>query len=493
MSPSTSIRPSATRVLVASGDVRLRKLMRIALDELGATPVEATDSMTLMREAFASHPDIIILHRELPDQDGLQTLARLKAELQRPPVIVVTRGTDADARLVCFAAEADDVVSIPFDARELKARAEAVLRRSRSRSPMISNAFAETHLIKLAGNVFDTFVEGRSNRAAVEAAREVAERPGKRFNPLFIHGPPGTGKTHLMGAIGHHLAASASDLAVTYVSATDYSDEFLSSIAAGETELFWSKYGHADVLLMDDIQYLGSGALGAETARMIREMAEHGRQVVACSDKTLEELQTSIAEVVLVIGMGLIAKIDLPDREHRYRILQTQAVINKWNLPDQMLALIADTVASDARALQGAARKLVAIRTIQSGVLTVDSARFALKDLAQGEEVVSETAFRVTAAPTFGTPLDSGSYELGGDAAEAHPYRRSSDRPPHAARVGRESFPPPSQDRSQGSRPADIDTPPARRGRPDTPPPPVDGDDQDDGRPRHWYDRIRHK
>lgn len=492
MSPPNTSRPSATRVLVASGDIRLRKLMRIALDELGAAPVEATDGITLMREAFASHPDIIILHRELPDQDGLQVLARVKAELQRPPVIVLTRGTDADARLVCFAAEADDVVSIPFDARELKARAEAVLRRSRSRSPVIHNAFAETHLTKLAGNVFDTFVEGRSNRAAVEAAREVAEHPGKRFNPLFIHGLPGTGKTHLMGAIGHHLAASAPDLAVLYASATEYSDEFLSSIAAGETELFWTKYGHADVLLLDDIQYLGSGTLESETARMFREMAEHGRQVVACSDKTLEELHSTIQEVGLVLDKGLIAKIDLPDRDHRYRILQTQAVINKWNLPDQMLALIADTVASDARALQGAARKLVAIRTIQGGVLTVESASFALKDLAQGEEVVSDTALRVKASPMHGGAMDSGSYELGDAPDSGRHYRRASDGPPRGVPPGGDPVRRPSvrdpirqpQARDEGATP--------RRGSP-SPAPPADEDDQGESRRRHWYERVRPK
>ena len=472
MNPPTS--QSATRVLVASGDLRLRKLMRIALDELGAPPVEAADGMTLVREAFASHPDIIVMHRELPDQDGLQVLARLKQELQRPPVIVITRGTDADARLVCFAAEADDVVSIPFDARELKARVEAVLRRSRSRTPVIRNVFAETHLTQLAGNVFDTFVEGRSNRAAVEAAREVAERPGKRFNPLFIYGPPGVGKTHLLGAIGHHLASTAPDLALLYISATEYSGEYLTAIASGETELFWSKYGHADVLLLDDLQYLGGGTFVNETARMVREMAEHGRQVVASSDRTLEELRTTIRDLGSVLEKGLVAKIDLPDREHRYRILQTQAVINKWNLPDAMLQLIADVVASDARSLQGAARKLVAIRTIQGGVLTVESARYALRDLAQDEEVVSEAAFRVALSPTAGRPPESGSYELGAESADPPPpSRRASD-------VARGAASPMHQSPTPLSRAPD-------------PSPPQPKDREETRQRPHWYDRLRSK
>lgn len=489
MVPPTSGSQSAARVLVASGDPRLRKLMRIALDELGPSPIEATDGITLIREAFASHPDIIVVHRELPDQDGLQVLARLKHELQRPPVVVVTRGTDADARLVCFAAEADDVVSIPFDARELKARVEAVLRRSRSRTPVIKNAFAETHLIQLAGNVFDTFVEGRSNRAAVEAAREVAERPGKRFNPLFIYGPPGVGKTHLMGAIGHHLAGSAPDLVLLYVSATEYSSEFLSAIASGETELFWSKYGHADVLLLDDLQYLGGGTLIVETARMVRDMAEHGRQVVVSSDRTLEELRSAIGDLGLALEKGLVAKIDLPDREHRYRILQTQAAINKWNLPDAMLQLIADVVASDARSLQGAARKLVAIRTIQGGVLTIESARHALRDLAQGEEVVSETAFRVTASPQQRAPVETGSYELGStDEHPRPPSRRASD-------VARES--PPMERHVHPSRPLDSSRP-AVEGqpappRPPTPPSAPPRDQDDDRTSRRWFDRLRGK
>ncbi|MCU0611343.1 MAG: DnaA/Hda family protein [Candidatus Eisenbacteria bacterium] len=490
MIPSSA--PSTTRVLVASGDLRLRKLMRIALDEVGGPPIEATDGMTLIREAFASHPDIIVMQRELPDQDGLQVLARLKQELQRPPVIVVTRGTDADARLVCFAAEADDVVSIPFDARELKARVEAVVRRSRSRTPGIRNTFAETHLIQLAGNVFDTFVEGRSNRAAVEAAREVAERPGKRFNPLFIYGPPGVGKTHLLGSIGHHLASTAPDLTLLYVSATEFSNEYLTAIASGETELFWSKYGHADALLLDDLQYLGGGNLVEDTARLVREMAEHGRQVVASSDRTLEELRPAIKELGSVLEKGLVAKIDLPDREHRFRILQTQAVINKWNLPDAMLNLIADVVASDARSLQGAARKLVAIRTIQGGVLTTESARYALRDLAQGEEVVTDAAFRVTSSSAALRPLESGSYELGeAEERPPQPSRRATDGPPREWKPPTESTPDPASITPRG--PSPLDTRPTRRAQPPTPAP-VDAEDGEDDSPRHhWYDRLRGK
>jgi chromosomal replication initiator protein DnaA len=392
--------------------------MRIALDDFDERPSEATDGMTLLREVYASHPDIIVLHRELPDQDGLEVIGRLKEDLQiqRPPVVVVTNGRDPDARLACFAADADDVMSVPFDARELKARVEAVLRRGRGRVPSVKNPFATRHLSALAGNVFDTFVEGRSNRAAVEAARAVADKPGARFNPLFLYGPPGVGKTHLLSAIGHYINSIAPDKVVLYVPASDYSNEFLGAVATGEMELFRSKYSSIAILLLDDIQYLGGGeSLLRESGKLFRTLAEQGKQVVTSSDRALSDLAPSIGDVAQVLEKGLVAKIDLPDRDHRYQILQTQCMIHKWNLSEGILGMIADLVASDVRALQGAARKLIALRAIQGGVITVERARDALADLAQGEEVIEEAAFRASTS-IRGREVSNGMYELAPDS-----------------------------------------------------------------------------
>jgi len=419
MSPPTSRWRPSQKVLVASGEAQLRKLMRIALDDFDSRPSEASDGITLLREAYTVHPDIIVIHRELPDQDGLEIIGRLKEDLhlQRPPVIIVTNGKDPDARLACFAADADDVMSVPFDARELKARVEAVLRRTRSKAMGMKNPFSEKHLSALAGNVFDTFVEGRANRAAVEAAKSVADDPGHRFNPLFIYGPPGTGKTHLLSAIGHHTASVRPDTVVMYVSTSDFSNEFLAAVATGEMELFRSKYGHADILLLDDIQYMGGGdSLLLESARLIKQLSEQGRQVVASSDRSLADLKGAIGEVADILDKGLVAKIVLPDRDLRYGILQTQSLIHKWNLSEQILRLVADIVASDARALQGAARKLVALRTIQGGVMTPEKARNALSDLVRGEEVVEEAALKASTASTASRPrtgtTGSSAYEM---------------------------------------------------------------------------------
>jgi len=417
MSPSRDGWRSSYKILIVSPDPKLRRLMKITLDDFGSVPSEATDGITTLRQAFSIHPDIIVLQRELPDQDGLELLNRLKEELHlhRPPVIILTKGSDADSRLACFAADADDVMSIPFDARELKARVEAVLRRG-GFSP-VKNPFTEKHLTALAGNVFDTFVEGRSNRAAVEAARTVAEYPGTRFNPLFIYGPPGVGKTHLLSAIGHHLSNLFSNKVTMYVPVPDFSNEFLAAIATGEMELFHSKYTHADVLLIDDIQYLGAGghSFFEETAKLFTVLAEQGRQVVTSGDRSLEDLKTDLRDVYPVLEKGLVAKIDLPDRNLRFRILQTQNLLHKWGIADGILSMIADVVASDARALQGAARKLVALRSIQGGVLTPERARDAIADLARGEEVIEEAAIKSKSISDPSHSWDSGSYELGSE------------------------------------------------------------------------------
>ncbi len=452
--PSGPWRPSY-KILVASPDPKMRRLMCISLDEFGTLPTEASDGVTLLREAYAVHPDLIVMQRELPDKDGLEVLAKIRGELHlhRPPVIVLTKGLDADARLACFAAEADDVMSMPFDARELRARVEAVLRRGRSR--VIRNPFAEKHLTALAGNIFDTFVEGRANRAAVEAARAVAENLGSRFNPLFIYGPPGVGKTHLLSAIGHYLSSTAPEKVMMYVPTSEFSDEFLAAIATGEMELFRSKYGHADVLLLDDIQYLGGGdSLFTETARLFLSVTEHGRQIVASADRSLEELRTTLHDVYPVLGKGLITKIDLPDRDLRYRILQTQNLIHKWSLSDHILALIADIVASDARALQGAARKLVALRSIQGGVLTAERAREAIADLARGEEVIEQAAIMATATLETDRGARTGSYELRAQETARTEREVAPGRPPP-----KKSPAPPRQPATEPKQPLHKSTP----------------------------------
>jgi chromosomal replication initiator protein len=229
---------------------------------------------------------------------------------------------------------------------------------------------------------FDTFVVGNSNRFAHAACYAVGESPSKAYNPLFIYGGVGLGKTHLMHAIGHHIIKKKSDFTVVYVSSEQFTNELISSIKDDNMAGFRNKYRRVDVLLIDDIQFLaGKERTQEEFFHTFNTLYESNKQVVISSDRPPRNIPTLEDRLRSRFEWGLITDIQPPDLETRIAILRKKAQNENLNIPYDVLDYIANYIDSNIRELEGALIRLVAYATLTNKPLNMATASEALKDI----------------------------------------------------------------------------------------------------------------
>jgi chromosomal replication initiator protein len=229
---------------------------------------------------------------------------------------------------------------------------------------------------------FDTFVVGNSNRFAHAACYAVGESPSRAYNPLFIYGGVGLGKTHLMQAIGHHILNTKPKYSVMYVSSEQFTNELISSIKDDNTSGFRNKYRNIDVLLIDDIQFLaGKERTQEEFFHTFNTLYESNKQLVISSDRPPRNIPTLEDRLRSRFEWGLITDIQTPDLETRIAILRKKAQNDKFNIPYDVLDYIANYIDSNIRELEGALVKLVAFATINKLPLDMHTATIALKDI----------------------------------------------------------------------------------------------------------------
>lgn len=230
--------------------------------------------------------------------------------------------------------------------------------------------------------LFDTFVIGSGNRFAHAASLAVAEAPAKAYNPLFIYGGVGLGKTHLMHAIGHYVLDHNPDAKVVYLSSEKFTNEFINSIRDNKAVEFRNKYRNVDVLLIDDIQFLaGKESTQEEFFHTFNTLHEESKQIIISSDRPPREIPTLEDRLRSRFEWGLITDITPPDLETRIAILRKKAKAEGLDIPNEVMLYIANQIDSNIRELEGALIRVVAYSSLINKDINADLAAEALKDI----------------------------------------------------------------------------------------------------------------
>lgn len=238
---------------------------------------------------------------------------------------------------------------------------------------------------------FDTFVIGNSNRFAHAACVAVAESPAKAYNPLFLYGGVGLGKTHLMHAIGHHIMTQKKDPKVVYVSSEKFTNELINSIKDDRNEEFRNKYRNVDILLIDDIQFIaGKERTQEEFFHTFNSLHEANKQIIISSDRPPKEIPTLEDRLRSRFEMGLITDIQAPDFETRIAILRKKAQMENIDVSNDVTNYIAKNIKSNIRELEGALTRVIAYSSLTNRTISLELAIEALKDIittSRNEEI----------------------------------------------------------------------------------------------------------
>lgn len=230
--------------------------------------------------------------------------------------------------------------------------------------------------------LFDTFVIGSGNRFAHAASLAVAEAPAKAYNPLFIYGGVGLGKTHLMHAIGHYVIEHKNDAKVLYISSENFTNEFINSIRDNKTVEFRNKYRNIDILLIDDIQFLaGKEQTQEEFFHTFNALHEANKQIIISSDRPPKEIPTLEDRLRSRFEWGLITDVQPPDLETRIAILRKKAKAENLDIPNEVMIYIANQINTNIRELEGALIRVVAYSSLINKDMSAELAAEALRDI----------------------------------------------------------------------------------------------------------------
>lgn len=249
--------------------------------------------------------------------------------------------------------------------------------------------------------VFETFVIGNSNRFAHAAAQAVAKNPAHAYNPLFLYGGVGLGKTHLMHAIGNRIKQNNPGMKVLYTTSEKFTNEIINSIQTKTTEAFRKKYRNIDCLIIDDIQFLkGKEQTQVEFFHTFNALKDANKQIIISSDRPPKEIETLEDRLRSRFDQGLTADIQPPDLETRMAILRTKANSDHIELPNDVITLLATNITSNIREIEGAYNKIVAYTSLMGMPITIETSQKVLTEMGntiKSKQITFEAIIKVVA------------------------------------------------------------------------------------------------
>ncbi len=264
----------------------------------------------------------------------------------------------------------------------------------------VSPRDADSDLPEMEGYTFDRFIVGKSNEFAHAAALNVAKNPGKNYNPLFIYGNSGLGKTHLLLAIGQYIHTNTPSASIAYVKGDEFTIQMVKAIKEGTVEEFHNRYRKVDLLLVDDIQFIaGKRSTQEEFFNTFNNLYEAGHQIVITSDRPPLEMSLLDDRLRTRFEGGLMADIQPPDLETRMAIARNKAAQLGLLLSDEAVGYIANTITANVRQLEGVIKRLTAFKELLGEQVTIETAKRAIADVIRDgdyiptpENIIRETA-----------------------------------------------------------------------------------------------------
>ena len=264
----------------------------------------------------------------------------------------------------------------------------------------VSPRDADSDLPEMEGYTFDRFIVGKSNEFAHAAALNVAKNPGKNYNPLFIYGNSGLGKTHLLLAIGQYIHTNTPSASIAYVKGDEFTIQMVKAIKEGTVEEFHNRYRKVDLLLVDDIQFIaGKRSTQEEFFNTFNHFCEAGHQIVITSDRPPLEMSLLDDRLRTRFEGGLMADIQPPDLETRMAIARNKAAQLGLLLSDEAVGYIANTITANVRQLEGVIKRLTAFKELLGEQVTIETAKRAIADVIRDgdyiptpENIIRETA-----------------------------------------------------------------------------------------------------
>ena len=297
-------------------------------------------------------------------------------------------GFDVSVDLDCTAKLNDDDEEQNEEKKEIPIRKEDLVNNWGSTMPAYNFEYT-----------FDNFIVGNSNKFAHAACTAVASNPARNYNPLFIYGPSGLGKTHLMSAIVNEIKRKNPAARVVYIKGDDFTNQMIEALSKQEMYKFHEKYRSCDILLIDDIQFIaGKTSTQEEFFHTFNALYEEHKQIILTSDRPPKEMVTLEERIRSRFEQGLIVDIHQPDYELRLAILKNKAESMNLKIDDEVLAYIAERLHSNIRQLEGIIKRISATHLLDGAIINMDMIRSLVPMFQQDTEPVGETAEKIIAA-----------------------------------------------------------------------------------------------